>query len=186
MAEHHVTDVINEPVPLRLGEATVQVEATPLVLRVTRPRPWWLRFLIDSAIGWLFLALLLVSFVFLDWYGLVLFVVLLAVWFCWTMPPIPQFFLRPGEIVYGTAGALRTRPSGDVIALQLLRVVPLSGGLAMRDSLLGCEVNLVLADPAQPRVHCFVAKKIAEARLSCANLAKQLQVPLVEQIAAGI
>jgi hypothetical protein len=183
MTEHHVIDGINEPVPLRSGERTVQVEATPLVLRVKRCWPRWSKFLIDSVIGIGVLVLIAMSYAFLDWYGLALCFALFVVWFFWTMPPVPQLFIRPGEVVYGTLWALRTRPSADVIALQLLRVVPLLEGMAMRDSLLGCEVNLVLADPAEPRVHCFVAKKVTEARLSCANLAKQLQVPLVEQIA---
>jgi hypothetical protein len=111
---------------------------------------------------------------------------LIVVFFSWpylAARAAPCIFFATRTLVYGFPGFRSKRSTTDVVAIQLLRVTPISNASRARMGEFQNEINIVLSDPDEPRVHWFCVKKIEEAREHAKAIARALEVPVVEQIA---
>lgn len=96
-------------------------------------------------------------------------------------------------LTYGRLGRRRSRPATDILALQLIPGPPLRNARTRQVTGLGgnagpdpsYELNLILDDPHEPRVHFVVGSDLDLVRRSAEAVAALVQVPVLDQIPAG-
>jgi hypothetical protein len=104
----------------------------------------------------------------------------LFLWLIGSFIPTVQLRIDRRQIVYGGLGFRKSRPFSDVVAVQLLQVVDLKKRKGVDTNTY--EVNIVLNDEGQNRLHFVSHKDVEIAKNYAQSYANLFQAPVVEQI----